>query len=173
MMQLCHRSGMYPRSQRWHANQARESFSHSEPSFPPLTSWSLFWIDRDGNEEEIKISHLHVPPRQQQHHRSWLRWKLWDCRNFSSRCLLLGGLAGDKAAKSSPLSPPWGWSATVHSRSFQGCCHRSSGGWDVWCGNTSSSCWQLLLFPAGIQEMPLGLKQLVGLSESPAQITPC
>lgn len=28
-------------------------------------------------------------------------------------------------------------------------------------------------FPAGVQEMPLGLRQLVGLSENPAQIAPC
>lgn len=46
-------------------------------------------------------------------------------------------------------------------------------GWDVWGRNTSSSCRQLLLFPASVQEMPLGPKQLVGLSESPAQVTPC
>lgn len=171
-MQLCHRSGTYPCIQWWHANQARESFSHREPSFPPLTSWSLFWIDRDGNEEEIKISRPYIPPRQQQHH-SWLQWRRWVCRNFLSRCLLLWGLAGDWTAKFSQLSPPWGWSATVHSRSFQVHCHPSSGGWDLQDGNTSSSSWQLLRFPAGIQEMPLGLKQLVGLSESPTEVTPC
>lgn len=87
------------------------------------TSSSLFWIDRDGNEEEIKISRPRVPPRQQQH-RSWLWWKLWDCRSFSS----LWGLAGGRTTKS---SPPWAWSATVHSRLFQIHCHHSSGRWDI------------------------------------------
>lgn len=154
-MQLCHRSGMYPHIQWWHTNRARESFSQCEMSFPPLTSWSLFWIDRDGNEEEVKISRPHIPPCQQQPH-SWLWWKLWDCRNFSSHCLLLWGLAGDRTTKSSLLSPPWGWSATVHSRSFQVCCRRSFGGQDVWGGNSSSSCWQLLLFQLAFRRCPWG-----------------
>lgn len=110
-------------------------FSH------PLTGWSLFWIDEDGNEEEIKISHPHVPLCQQQH-RSWLRWMLRGCRNFSSHCWLLGGLAGDRTTKSSLCSPPWAWSAMVYSRLFK--CRPSSGGRDVWGGNISSSRWQLL-----------------------------